>query len=313
MADSRDGGAGQAVLERALRTALISDAGPEALASMDRRFALAVETASAPASRDDGAPRRVSRVLLVAAGLFVFAGAGAVALQRFDGWSAPDFEVAWERAAVLEITDQVDGYEVTVERAYADAGQIVLATAVEDVDHREGVTQLATLSSWTLVDDRGTKYSQTSAMSGPMSTAESAELLYFFPPALPLEPGLRHFTLTLDQIGVRDDSRDSAPAGSAAGGTLETADPWHAVKGPWVFAFDLNVAGGTFFKSDAHSADVRGARSPWRACSSRQRVWALACGSAAWRTRRLGNRWRSRPVVDRRPSHSPTTNPQATP
>ena len=259
MADGQAGGAGLAAIEGALRTALVSDPSPEGLASMDRRFAVALEMAPTPTARKSGSPSRVSRVLLLAAGLFVLAGAAAVALQRFDGWSAPDFDVAWERAAVLGITDQEDGYEVTLERGYADAGQIMLATAVEDLDRRVGVTEVATLSSnWTLVDDRGVKYSQTSAMSGPMSTNESAELLYFFPPTLPLEPGLRHFTLNLDEIGVRDDSLDSAPAGLAAGGTLEAADPWRTVKGPWVFAFDLNVAGGTFFKSDARSAVVRG-------------------------------------------------------
>ena len=260
MPDTPARGSGLAPIERALRTALVSDPSPEALASMDQRFALALEMAPAPIARKSGSPSRASRVLLVAAGLFVLAGAGAVVLQRFDGWSAPDFDVAWDRAAVLGITDQVDSYEVTVERAYADAGQIMLATAVEDLDHREGVTQLATLSSnWTLVDDRGTKYSQTSAMSGPTSTSESAELLYFFPPALPIEPGLRHFTLSLHQIGVRDDPLGGATNSPAAGGPVEAADPWHAVKGPWVFEFALNVAGGTFVKSDARSAVVGGA------------------------------------------------------
>lgn len=260
MAEPQAGDAALVALERALRIALVSEPGPEAVASMDRRFAVALQAPTASAVGRPGSPRRISRVLLVAASLFVLAGAGAVALQRFEGWSAPDFNVAWERGAVLGLTDQVDGYEVTLERAYADAGQVMLATAAEDLLHRAGVTQVAALSSnWTLVDDRGLTYAEKAGTSGPMSPSESAELFYFAPPTLPLAPGPRHFTLTLDEIGVRDDSLEQMTVAPRASDSLEVADPWDTVKGPWIFEFDLDVAGGTLVQTGSRSANVGGA------------------------------------------------------
>ena len=114
-----------------LFAAFTAEPGPTQIARMDARLAHALELGPGRLGRRPW--RRTAWVLAVAATIVAIGGAGAIALQRFEGWSAPDFDVAWERGAVLGLSDVVDGYEVTLERAYADAGQVMLAVAIDEL------------------------------------------------------------------------------------------------------------------------------------------------------------------------------------
>lgn len=233
-------------LDALLAAAFAADPGPAHLALMDARLERALELGPARLERLARRPWRRAAWLLAAAGMIVvIAGAGTIALQRFEGWSAPDFDVAWERGALLGLTDVVDGYEVTLERAYADAGQVMLAVAIEDLEQRPGTTQVGGLKG-SLVDNAGGEFEYMGGQSGPVDQHESAEVWYFDPPAFPLEPGLRQFTLTLDQVELRDDSLDGVNAPPDDDGAIEIASPWHPLKGAWVIEFDLEVAGGAF-------------------------------------------------------------------
>lgn len=192
---------------------------------------------------------RAAWVLAAAAAILAIAGAGTIVLQRFEGWSAPDFDVAWERGAVLGLREEDGGYQVTLERAYADAGQVMLALAIVDLQQRPGTTQLSVLDG-TLTDDTGATYEPMGGQSGPVDRHESAELWYFDPPAFPLEPGARQFTLSVGRIDVRGDHVVSATVQPDGAGVVEIPDPWTPVAGQWVFTFDLDVAGGSMIENE---------------------------------------------------------------
>lgn len=201
--------------------------------------------AGAAAHRD----RRWMTLLLRAAWLLAAWAATVVVIGcagsiPFEGWSAPDFDVAWERGAKLGLTDEDGGYAITLERAYADAGQVMLAVRIEDLQKRPGTTQLSVLDG-ELTDDTGTTYEPMGGESGPVDTHESAEVWHFDPPAFPLEAGPRHFTLSVAHIDVRGEDLENAPPRPADDGVVEIPDPWRPVAGRWVIEFDLDVAGGS--------------------------------------------------------------------
>jgi hypothetical protein len=225
-----------------LAAAFAAEPGPAQVARMDARLERALELGPTRIGRRP--LRRTAWVLVAAAAIIAIGGAGAIALQRFEGWSAPDFDVAWERGAVLGLTDVVDGYEVTLERAYADAGQVMLAVAIEDLEQRPDTTQLSGFNG-TLVDDQGGRYEGMGGQSGPVDAHETAEIWYFDPPAFPLAPGLRHFTMTLDQIEKRGDFVAGQTIEPGPDGLIEVPNPFEPIPGPWVIEFDLEVAGGT--------------------------------------------------------------------
>ncbi len=221
--------------------AFAAEPGPEQIARMDARLEHALDLGPSRVGRRP--LRRTAWVLAAAATIIVIGGAGAIALQRFEGWSGPDFDVAWERGAVLGLTDVVDGYEVTLERAYADAGQVMLAVAIEDIERRPDTTQLSGFSG-TLVDDTGAVYVGMGGGGGTVDPHEAAELWYYDPPAFPLAPGPRHFTLTLDEIEKRGDFVPGETLEPGPDGLIEVPDPFESIPGPWVIEFDLVVAGG---------------------------------------------------------------------
>jgi hypothetical protein len=239
--------AGADPLDALLSAAFAAEPGPTQIERMDARLERALDLGPARVGRRPW--RRTAWVLAVAATIVAIGGAGAIALQRFEGWSAPDFDVAWERGAVLGLTDVVDGYELTLERAYADAGQVMLAVAIEDLEQRPNTTHLSVLNG-TLLDDTGAVYEGMGGMSGPVDAHEAAELWYHDPPAFPLAPGPRHFTLTVDKIEKRGDFVAGETLDSGPDGLIEVPDPFEPIPGPWVIEFDIDVAGGVLVDVD---------------------------------------------------------------
>ncbi len=246
-------------LDAILAAAYAVEPGEAAVAVMDDRFERVVRLGPAGIGRRQRRTRRATWLLAAAATLVVLGGAGSIALQRFEGWSAPDFDVAWERGAVLDLAESDGGYEVTLVRAYADGGQVILSVAVEDLERRPETAGVAglTANGGSLVDDTGVEYIGMGGTAGPVDKNgfESAELWYFDPPVIPLEPGERHFTLTLDAIEVRDHSLDGTTPDPSADGAVEVPSPWHTVRGSWVFEFDLVVEGGDFVEP-ANASDT---------------------------------------------------------
>ena len=85
--------------------------------------------------------RRRAVGLLVAAVVLGGAGRGIVGLYEQAVGSDGGWRTAWDRADILGVSQTHDGYRVTVERAYADINQLMLAVSVSDVAKR-GWTQV---------------------------------------------------------------------------------------------------------------------------------------------------------------------------
>src|SRR3984893_2170457 len=80
--------------------------------------------------------RRAGVTGLLAAA-FVLAGATG-SLQGVYSRLAGPFDVAWHRGVELHLSQVVDGYRVTIDRAYADSTRVALAISVVDERERAG-------------------------------------------------------------------------------------------------------------------------------------------------------------------------------
>jgi hypothetical protein len=179
--------------------------------------------------------RRAGVVGLLAAVLAIGGANGS--LRALYLLAAGPFDLPWHRGAELNLSQTVDGYEVTLDRAYADATRLALAISVVDERRRPGTTQLEAFG--TIVTDSSGEYGGIGATSNPDGAFAAVNVAWKTPPVLPLPAGPRHFHVVLPSIGVRDDSTPP-PDADAVGWS-----PWHRYPGPWTFDFELNVDGGT--------------------------------------------------------------------
>jgi hypothetical protein len=179
--------------------------------------------------------RRAGMIGLLAAVLAIGGANGS--LQALYFLAAGPFDLPWHRGAELNLSQTVDGYQVTLDRAYADATRLALAISVVDERRRPGTTQLEAFG--TIVTDASGEYGGMGATSNPDGPFAAVNVAWKTPPVLPLPAGLRHFHVVLPSIGVRDDSTPP-PDADAVGW-----NPWHRYPGPWTFDFDMNVDGGT--------------------------------------------------------------------
>jgi hypothetical protein len=165
---------------------------------------------------------------------------------------AGPFDLPWHRGAELNLSQVVDGYRVTIDRAYADSTRLALAISVVDERQRKGTTQLMALS--TIVTDASGEYSGIGATSNPDGPFAAANVIWKVPAVLPLPAGPRQFHVVIPQIMVRDDSNPPPTADSAAW------NPWHDVSGPWTFDFWLTVDGGGTTVTPFAGTEVDGVR-----------------------------------------------------
>jgi hypothetical protein len=181
--------------------------------------------------------RRRNVVAGLAFALLVAAGAGGGLRSLYDSMvgSSGGTRVQWDKATVLGLSQANSGYRVTVERAYADANQVMIAVSVVDAKNQAS-SQVGT-SGASLVDDQGDEYPMTMGMSSPNDSSSAANLLWFRTER-PLAGGERAFHLTLPAIGVRD---LSTPPPSED----PNWNPWHDVPGPWAFDFTIRVNGAS--------------------------------------------------------------------
>jgi hypothetical protein len=198
--------------------------------------------------------RRAGLIGLIAA-TFVIGGATG-SLQSLYAFLTGPFDVPWHRGVELNLSQVVDGYRVTIDRAYADSTRLALAISVVDERERPGTTQLMAMS--TVVTDESGEYSGMGAVSGPDGPFAAANVIWKVPAALPLPSGPRKFHVVMPHIEVRDDSTPPPDAERPdADGNGWT--PWHSVAGPWTFDFELTVDGGTTI-TPAAVAEVDGVR-----------------------------------------------------
>lgn len=226
-------------LEASLERAFSADPTPAQLAVIDRRVSAAVEVPH-PAARHIGRPRhRWPAVLLAAAALVVLVGAGTSLLSLYPFMGGDAYRVAWDRSTKLGLSQVHDGYQVTLEAAYADAAQTMLAISIQDTEtgRESGVMVLGA----DLTDEIGRTYRMTSGGGSPADTSSSVNTLWFDTPGDGALSGTHHFVVIMPDIGVREvnPSFSILPDGSSTG------DPWDSVAGPWRFEFDLSIAPGT--------------------------------------------------------------------
>ena len=274
-------------LDRRLADAFAFEPGPAASAEMGRRVETAIASAAVAAvaaiAAVDGAAgggaavgrgpagsglvgrastavqratwRRRAVGLLVAAVVLGGAGRGIVGLYEQAVGSDGGWRTAWDRADILGVSQTHDGYRVTVERAYADINQLMLAVSVSDVAKR-GWTQVGA-GLIEVTDEQGRPFGQTMGMGLPDGSTVSANLAWLTPPA-GLLAGNHTLRVSVGSVSVRD---NSTPPPDETPGVVSRGDqwnPWHEVAGPWTFAIPLTVRGGSSVEPDA-AATVGGA------------------------------------------------------
>lgn len=241
-------------LEASLEKAFDADPTPAQLAAIDRRVAAAVKTPRRPTRRLGRPGRRWGSVLLAAAALVVlvgFVGARATLVSMYPIATQGSNPLAWERSTKLGISQVHDGYKVTLDAAYADAAQTMLAISI--VDTATGRESQVGFGRLDLTDEAGRTYQMTEGGSQPVGSSSSVNMVWFQTPGDGVLSGTHHFVLTMPDIGVRA----VTPPFSTLPGGLSMGDPWGSAAGPWRFEFDLAIAPGTRL-SPASTATVDG-------------------------------------------------------
>ncbi len=225
-------------LEAQLARAFAIDPTPTHVARIDRRVAAALAVPR-PISRGVTAPRKVRRIVLLVAAVLVAGGAIPSLLSLYGGVGSGGYRVAWSRATQLDLVQLHDGFAVTLQAAYADTAQTMLAISI--VDEEIGRSSQAGLYGADLTDEAGRVYHMTTGGSTPASSSTSINTVWYDTPGQGTLTGIHHFVLTMPEIGVRDVS----PTFSLLPNGTEVGDPWHPVAGPWTFKFDLAIGPGT--------------------------------------------------------------------
>lgn len=194
--------------------------------------------------------RRAGLIGLLAA---TFAIGGATgSLQGLYLLLAGPFDTPWHRGVEIGLSQTVDGYTVTIDRAYADATRLAMAISVVDELERPGTTQLKAYFA-VVTDASGEYLSGWGAVSRPDGPFAAANVAWKQPPEPPLPAGPRQLHVVIPHIEVRDDTMPP-PDADAVGWT-----PWHRYPGPWTFDFEIDVDGGTTI-TPAAVAEIDGVR-----------------------------------------------------
>jgi hypothetical protein len=239
-------------LEARLERAFGADPTPAQLAAIDRRVSVAVKEVPRRHARWVGRPRRRWQVvLLAAAALVVLVGAGTSLLSMYPNLGGGGYRVAWDRSEKLGLSQIHDGYQVTLEAAYADAAQTMIAISIQDTVG--GRSSQVGFYGGDLTDEAGRAYTSLSGGSTPADSSSSVNTVWFETPGDGALSGNHHFVLNVPDIGVRQVN----PVFSTLPDGSQTGNPWDRVAGPWRFEFDLAIAPGTVL-SPAATATANG-------------------------------------------------------
>jgi hypothetical protein len=209
--------------------------GPGVLERVDRRIDERLRAWKPVAVRHPRrrAGRTVTIFGLLAAALVIVGATGN--MQALYLLAAGPFDLPWHRGEAIGLSQTVDGYRVTIDRAYADATRLALAISVVDDERRPGITQVSAMGA--AVTDADGEYGGMGATSMPDGPFAAVNVAWKIPPVLPLPSGPRTFHVVIPSIQVRDDS--DPPVND------NDWSPWHEHAGPWTFEFELDVDGGT--------------------------------------------------------------------
>jgi hypothetical protein len=140
----------------------------------------------------------------------------------------------WQHAQTLGLSETVDGYQITLERAYADGNQMMLGITVADPQARWSVIHLWRVS---VADSSGGEWFGFTSAGGPVNVTTSCNILWFEYTAGLAPPGRREFSVTVSSISV-------APSPPA---------DFLQVAMDVTFSFDLTVGGGSQATPNASS------------------------------------------------------------
>lgn len=240
------------LLDDALASLFAAAPTAATLDRLDRRVARSLEAWRPHAGRSAQLRpgRRLALLGLIAATIALSGANGS--LQALYFLIAGPFDTPWHRGTEVGLSQTVDGYTVTIDRAYADATRLALAISVVDERERPGTTQVMAFS--TVVTDAAGEYtSGGGAVSRPDGAYAAVNIAWKQPPILPLPSGPRELHVVLPFIMVRGDEMPPADADAVEW------TPWVRVPGPWTFDFEIDVDGGTAIEPLA-VADVDGVR-----------------------------------------------------
>ncbi len=223
------------ILEASLADAYEIDIPPHLAARLEQRISAAIGQLAHPEpTHPRKSLRRPSRLVLISALLIAISTVAAGVSLSYVTYPPEVFYpseggLTWDRGESLGLTQVVDGYKITLERAYADANQAMVAVSVADVQDR-GWSQVD-VGGVTLTDSQGVVWQATTGVGAPGSTSAAASMIWYSPTTAPAPPGRRAFQVTVASVSV-----------STLDGRL---DPWQNISAGASFSFDLTVAGGS--------------------------------------------------------------------
>ena len=215
----------------------------QALAALDLRME---QVLRAPRRRASGVRRlrpgrKAGVVGLLAASFAVLGATGSLKGLYTFMWGP--FDTPWNRGTEVNLSQVVDGYRVTIDRAYADATRLALAISVVDERRRPGISQV--MGMYAVVTDADGEYtSGGGATSSPDGAFAAVNVAWKTPPVLPLPSGPRALHVVVPHIEVRDDATPPPEPDLDPAVDGDEWNPWHRVSGPWTFDFEINVDGG---------------------------------------------------------------------
>lgn len=174
------------------------------------------------------------RVLLVAgAGLLLMGAAFAATLLQQAVNLDPRWQAAYDHAERVNLTQTIEGYTVTIERAYADSSNLVLAVSLAGPDNT-----FPALSRVVVTDSTGLKYAEVGSWSVGDSTSGSGGTIYAFEvPTGAVSP--LQLTATVQPLTSEPVTNLSSPS-AAFSSSPEPAVPGGLV-GPWTFHLRLQL------------------------------------------------------------------------
>jgi hypothetical protein len=230
-------------LEARLAEGLAFEPSAAGLRRMDERF----HAAARRLPRGRPRPGRLALAFALAASALVLVAATTTLLGLYESIPGDAYRLAWDRAQVVGVSETRDGYRVTLERAYADAGTIMLAVSVVDTEAR-GYSQVG--AGPIDITSAAGEIPAAFGMGMPLDERAAANV-WWFSPGTALPHGSLPVTVTVGSVSVRD---DATPPPSDDG----RWNPWHEVAGPWTFEFDLAVAGGVGLEPDVEPVTAGG-------------------------------------------------------
>ena len=167
-------------------------------------------------------PRRQARVwfrplVLVAAAVALMGAAITLTLVQQAASLTPGAKIAYDRGTVLNLSRSVEGYTVTLERAYLDPNQLVLAFSVPDTGSVGPVVPRADV-----VDSKGRHYLEFEGGDVTSKSVGTGSVMAFDVP--PGVTGTVHLTATVPFLM-----------------TLQTRSPDVVPTEPLSYQFDLSV------------------------------------------------------------------------